>query len=69
MSVELLAKIKERIATMDHWTDKEETRAAVEVAIREVLWSDIPDSMFDRLEAYQRAIYEHVYTHYRDMVA
>ena len=41
MSVELLAKIKERIATMDHWTDKEETRAAVEVAIREVLWSDI----------------------------
>ena len=69
MSVELVKKIKERIAEMDHWTDKQETRAAVEVVIREVLWSDIPDSMFDRLEAYQRAIYEHVYTHYRNLAA
>ena len=58
-------KIKERIAGMDHWTDKQETRAAVDVLIRNVLYEEIPDSMFDRLEAYRKAIYEHIYTHYK----
>ena len=66
MSVELLKKIKERIAEMDHWTDKQETRAAVDVLIRNVLYEQIPDSMFDRLEAYRKAIYEHIYTHYKE---
>lgn len=65
MSVELLRKIKEQIAGMDHWTDKQETRAAVDVLIRNVLYEQIPDSMFDRLEAYRKAIYEHIYTHYK----
>ena len=36
MSKDLLHKIKERIAGMDHWTDKQETRAAVDVLIRNV---------------------------------
>ena len=67
MSVELLKKIKERIAGMDHWTDKQETRAAVDVLIRNVLYEQIPDSMFDRLEAYRKAIYEHIYTHFKDV--
>lgn len=65
MSKDLLQKIKERIASMDHWTDKQETRAAVDVLIRNVLYEEIPDSMFDRLETYRKAIYEHVYTHYK----
>ena len=65
VSVDLLSKIKERIAGMDHWTDKQETRAAVDVLIRNVLYEEIPDSMFDRLEAYRKAIYEHIYTHYK----
>ena len=65
MSKDLLQKIKERIAGMDHWTDKQETRAAVDVLIRNVLYEEIPDSMFDRLEAYRKAIYEHIYTHYK----
>lgn len=65
MSKDLLRKIKERIAGMDHWTDKQETRAAVDVLIRNVLYEEIPDSMFDRLEAYRKAIYEHIYTHYK----
>ncbi len=66
MSVDLLAKIKERIATMDHWTDKEETRAAVEIVIRDTLWSEIPESMFERVDAYQQKIYEYVYSHYHE---
>lgn len=65
MSKDLLQKIKERIAGMDHWTDKQETRAAVDILIRNVLYEEIPDSMFDRLEAYRKAIYEHIYTHYK----
>ncbi len=65
MSVELLQKIKERISEMDHWTDKQETRAAVDVLIRDVLYEEIPDSMFDRIDTYRQAIYEHVYTHYK----
>ena len=65
MSKDLLKKIKERIAGMDHWTDKQETRAAVDVLIRNVLYEEIPDSMFDRLDAYRKAIYEHIYTHYK----
>ena len=67
MSKDLLKKIKERIAGMDHWTDKQETRAAVDVLIRNVLYEEIPDSMFDRLEAYRKAIYEHIYTRYKSV--
>ena len=66
MSVDLLQKIKEKIAQMDHWTDKQETRAAVDVLIRNVLYEEIPDSMFDQLDSYRKAIYEHVYTHYKE---
>ena len=66
LSVELLKKIKERIARMDHWTDKDETRATVQNLIRDELYMNIPDSMFDRLDYYREAIYEHVYTHYRE---
>ena len=64
MSIDLLQKIKERIGQMDHWTDKQETRAAVDVLIRNVLYEEIPDSMFDRLDVYRNAIFEHVFTHY-----
>ena len=66
MSVDLLRKIKERIAQMDHWTDKQETRAAVDILIRNVLYEEIPDSMFDKLDDYRKAIYEHVYAHYKE---
>ena len=34
-------------------------------AIRDELYMNIPDSMFDRLDYYREAIYEHVYTQYR----
>ena len=65
VSVDLLSKIKTRIAQMDHWTDKEETKAAVNILIRDILYEEIPDSMFDQLDHYRTVIYEHVYTHYK----
>ena len=67
LAVELLQKIKERIAQMDHWTDKDETKAAVQNLIRDELYQNIPDSMFDQLNHYREVIYEHVYTHYREV--
>jgi len=67
LAVDLLQKIKERIAQMDHWTDKDETRASVQNLIRDELYQNIPDSMFDHLNHYREAIYEHVYTHYREV--
>lgn len=59
-------KVKKPNGKVDHWTDKQETRAAVEILIRNTLFYEMPDSMLDRLEAYRKAIYEHVYTHYKE---
>jgi len=66
LSTELLRKIKGRIAEMDHWTDKDETRATVQNLIRDELYMNIPDSMFDQLDHYREVIYEYVYTHYKE---
>ena len=67
LSVDLLKKIKERIAQMDHWTDKDETRAAVQNLIRDELYMNIPDSMYGQLEHYREVVYEYVYSHYKDV--
>lgn len=67
LSVNLLQKIKDRIAQMDHWTDKDETRATVQNLIRDELYMNIPDSMFDQLDHYREMIYEHIYSHYKDV--
>lgn len=44
VAVDLLAKIKARIAELDHWTDKPETRASVDNLIRDILWEELPQS-------------------------
>lgn len=36
VAVELLDKIKSKISELDHWTDKQETKAEVEVLIRDI---------------------------------
>lgn len=66
LSIELLQKIKARIAQMDHWTDKDETRATVQNLIRDELYMSIPDSMFDQLDHYREVVYEYVYSHYKE---
>ena len=65
LAVDLLQKIKDRIARMDHWTDKDETKATVQNLIRDELYMNIPDSMFDQLDHYRETIYEYVYSHYK----
>ena len=67
MAIDLLQRIKNKISKMDHWTDKQETKASVDILIRDVLFAEIPDCMFDRLYVYRNVIFEHVYTHYRQV--
>ena len=60
----LLQSIKTKIHELDHWTDKEETQAAVDVLIRDMLWTELPKSYDDTLGVYRQKIYEFVYSTY-----
>lgn len=61
----LLERIKDKISELDHWTEKEETQAAVDVIIRDTLWSELPESYNDSLlSEYRYKIYEFVYSTY-----
>jgi type I restriction enzyme R subunit len=66
VAVDLLKKIKGRIAELDHWTDKQETRDEVANLIRDVLWAELPSS-YDEASIYEhrQLVYEYVYTRYR----
>ncbi len=67
VSVDLLAKIKAKISELDHWTDKQETKAAVDNLIRDALWAGLPESYDEiRISEYRRRIYEYVYTRYKE---
>lgn len=66
VAVNLLKKIKGKIAELDHWTDKSETRAEVENLIRDTLWIELPESYDERdINIYRMQIYEYVYSRYK----
>ena len=51
---------------MDHWTDKQETKAAVDNLIRDTLWAELPECYDEiSISEYRQRIYEYVYTRYR----
>lgn len=61
----LLERIKDKINELNHWTEKEETQAAVDILIRNTLWSELPESYGDsQINEYRRKVYEFVYTTY-----
>ena len=63
----LLQKVKAKIAELDHWTDKQETKAAVDNLIRDTLWADLPESYDEiSISEYRQRIYEYVYTRYKE---
>ena len=65
VSVELLQKVKARIHELDHWVDKQETKASVDNLIRDVLYDGLPDSYpVEQINEYRRRIFEYVYTQY-----
>ena len=65
IAVDLLTQIKDKIATLDHWRDKEDTRSAVNNLIRDSLFVSLPESYDDQsINRYTGLIYEHVYNRY-----
>ncbi|MFR8506699.1 MAG: type I restriction endonuclease subunit R [Peptoniphilus sp.] len=65
VAADLLREIKLKISELDHWTDKQETKAEIDNLIRDTLWSELPDS-YDEMSVsmYRQKIYEYVYTRY-----
>ena len=62
----LLQNIKSKIAELNHWTDKQETKAIVNNLIRDTLWAELPECYAEiRISEYRQRIYEYVYTRYR----
>lgn len=68
VAAELLGKIKAKISEYDHWTDKQETKAAVDNLIKDTLWAELPECYDEAsIWGYRQRIYEYVYTHYKDV--
>lgn len=65
VAVDLLAKIKDLIETMDHPFDKRETKATIIITIRDMLWSELPESYSDEsINYYKDAVYNYVSQRY-----
>lgn len=65
---DLLRKIKTKISELDHWTDKQETRAVVDTLIRDVLWETLPGCYNnDDITEYREKVYEYVFTRYKEI--
>lgn len=68
VAVTLLQKIKAKISELDHWTDKQETKAAVDNLIRDTLWAELPECYDEvSISMYRQQIYEYVYTRYKEV--
>lgn len=68
VAVDLLSKVKAKIAELDHWTDKQETKAAVDNLIRDTLWAELPECYDEiTISGYRQKIYEYVYTRYPEV--
>ena len=69
VSVELLRTLKAEKLRIDHWREKDATRSAVSLAIRDFLWNDatgLPSERYDETEVDSRAkdVYRHIFQAY-----
>jgi type I restriction enzyme, R subunit len=68
VAVDLLDKIKAKISELDHWTDKQETKAEVDTLIGKILWEELPESYSDqRIFEYRKLIFEYVFMRYKQV--
>lgn len=68
VAVDLLANVKAKIAELDHWADKIETKAIVDNLIRNTLWNELPASYDEQsVSAYRQEIYQYIYMRYKDV--
>lgn len=69
VAAELLSRLKEEKLQIDHWRDKESTRDAVRVTIRDYLWSDdtgLPVDIYTEDDVNEKSnnVFRHVYRAY-----
>lgn len=69
VAVQLLGLLKSRIRDIDHWRDRESTRDALRVLIRDYLWDEstgLSVASFDEEEVDIRAadVFRHIYRAY-----
>ena len=67
--MQLLDRLKKEIRQVDHWRDKESTRDAVRLAIRDFLWDEttgLPEDTFAEEDVIARAeeVFRHIYRAY-----
>ena len=68
VAVDLLEKVKAKITELDHWTDKQETKATIDNLIRDTPWAELPEPYDEvSISVYRQKIYEYVYTRYKDV--
>lgn len=72
VAVELLARLKAEKLKIDHWRDKETTRDAVRITIRDYLWSDdtgLPVAAYTEDDVNEKAedVFRHVYRAYPEL--
>lgn len=68
VAVDLLDKIKAKISELDHWTDKQETKAEVDTLIGKILWEELPESYSDSaIFEYRKLIFEYVFMRYKQV--
>tara|TARA_R100001244_G_scaffold128562_1_gene99509 strand:- start:4037 stop:7225 length:3189 start_codon:yes stop_codon:yes gene_type:complete len=69
VSKDLLATLKNEKLRIENWREKESTRDAVQIAIRDFLWDDrtgLPVELYDEHEVIAKAedVYKHIFTAY-----
>lgn len=69
VSSDLLTTLKQEKLRIENWREKESTRDAVQVVIRDFLWDDstgLPVSLYDESEVLLKAadVYRHIFTAY-----
>ena len=69
VAVKLLERLKAEIGQVDHWRDKESTRDAIRVAIRDYLWDEktgLPEKAFTEADVGEKAdeVFRHIYKAY-----
>ncbi len=72
VAVELLARLKAEKLKIDHWRDKEATRDAVRVTIRDYLWSEdtgLPVDAYteEEVNAKTEDVFRHIYRAYPEV--
>jgi len=65
LAKDVLVKVKSLIAEFNKPFEKRETKSQIDTAIRDMLYSELPDAYDDEIVEKQRVIYDYFYDHYR----